>query len=265
MTASPFQDIYHGAVSVKPATPASQAMVAAMDPLLRKLLPEAEHPGDAEHVLGKEVMLQRVMPLRMKIRMWTGWNALVKQLLEEQGYDTEGVIFDTPHLRVAPIDVESGDGSGDAPAAHRDTWSAHSGAQVNWWIPLYDLPREAALPIFPAYFKAAVANSSSGFDYLEIKRRTLFQDTEGEVVTAPTTTEPFDMSNEQRFAMNAAETLVFSGSHLHGGARNLSNRTRFSVDFRTVRRPDHDAGIGVANVDSAAVGSSLIDFYKFAA
>ncbi len=56
--------------------------------------------------------------------------------------------------------------------------------------------------------------------------------------------------------------LIFSAAHLHSTVPNTTQRTRFSIDFRTVSLGDLEAGVGAANVDSSCTGTTLGDFLR---
>jgi hypothetical protein len=57
-------------------------------------------------------------------------------------------------------------------------------------------------------------------------------------------------------------TLVFSAAHLHSTVPNTTDKTRFSIDFRTVNIDDLIEGVGAPNVDSACTGTTLRDFLR---
>ena len=57
-------------------------------------------------------------------------------------------------------------------------------------------------------------------------------------------------------------TLIFSAAQLHSTVPNTTERTRFSIDFRTVNIDDLVSGDSARNVDSACTGTTLGDFVR---
>ncbi len=57
-------------------------------------------------------------------------------------------------------------------------------------------------------------------------------------------------------------TIVFSAAQLHSTVPNTTDRTRFSIDFRTVNLDDLAEGIGAPNIDSECTGTTLRDFVR---
>jgi hypothetical protein len=49
---------------------------------------------------------------------------------------------------------------------------------------------------------------------------------------------------------------------MHATVPNTSNRTRFSIDFRTVHLDDVVDGRGAPNIDSECTGTTLRDFLR---
>ena len=56
--------------------------------------------------------------------------------------------------------------------------------------------------------------------------------------------------------------ILFSGAQLHSTVPNVSGKTRFSIDFRTVNLDDVIAQRGAPNIDSKCTGTSLRYFLK---
>jgi len=131
-------------------------------------------------------------------------------------------------------------------------------------MPIYDLDQSASLVFYPDYWDRRVRNGSEEFDYQESvapataaavaadvaagKRRTYFAE------------EPVEGRGELRLVCAAGGLILFSSGHLHATAPNLSGRTRFSVDFRTVHIADLREDRGPKVVDAAGTGTSLTGF-----
>ena len=56
--------------------------------------------------------------------------------------------------------------------------------------------------------------------------------------------------------------LIFSAAQLHSTVPNTTDRTRFSIDFRTVNIDDLESGNAARNVDSECTGTTLGDFVR---
>jgi ectoine hydroxylase-related dioxygenase (phytanoyl-CoA dioxygenase family) len=56
--------------------------------------------------------------------------------------------------------------------------------------------------------------------------------------------------------------LIFSGNQLHSTVPNTSDRTRFSIDFRTVHIDDVAEHRGAPNIDSECTGTTMGDYLR---
>ena len=56
--------------------------------------------------------------------------------------------------------------------------------------------------------------------------------------------------------------MIFSGAQMHATVPNSTNRTRLSIDFRTIHLGDMLADRGAPNIDDASTGSSLGDYMR---
>jgi ectoine hydroxylase-related dioxygenase (phytanoyl-CoA dioxygenase family) len=61
-----------------------------------------------------------------------------------------------------------------------------------------------------------------------------------------------DTSSERRVVLEPGDLLCFSGAHLHASVPNVSERTRVSVELRTVNLDDFRSGRGAPNLDGRA-------------
>ncbi len=55
---------------------------------------------------------------------------------------------------------------------------------------------------------------------------------------------------------------MFSAAQLHSTVPNTTNRTRFSIDFRTVNVDDLEEGVAAPNIDSECTGTTLRDYLR---
>ena len=102
----------------------------------------------------------------------------------------------------------------------------------------------------PRYFDEPIKNSSSGYDYDEWNRT-------GRQQAAQQVTKETREAAEARGGARArrptsgssrrsAACSIFSAAQLHSTVPNTTDRTRFSIDFRTVNLDDLVEGVGRA-------------------
>jgi ectoine hydroxylase-related dioxygenase (phytanoyl-CoA dioxygenase family) len=175
----------------------------------------------------------------------------------------EETVFDAMRLRWnAPQAVF--DEAAVYSAMHRDTWFANPSCQINWWVPLFEVEPSQTFRFLPGYFRQPVENTSGEFDYDRWAREVGFSTEKSGISPAHYPTVTLPPSDDQAFgvAAQAGQILAFSAAHLHRTAHNQSPFTRFSIDFRTVHRPDHQAGLGAPNVDNASTGDASVDYFR---
>jgi hypothetical protein len=198
-------------------------------------------------------------------------DGLFREALHQVGVDPASTLWDRVRLRVVPSgaaeddvsDVRQGTGrfSSTLPL-HRDTWGSNLHAQCNWWAPLLPLAAGRTLNLYPAHFAVPLPNTSSAWDYGELKRRRR----RGEGYPQLAMLEVDALTGDQRAAMltdtapllvNPGDLVVFSGAHLHGSALNGTGVARMSTEVRTVNYADWAAGRGAVNIDGEAVGGQV--------
>jgi hypothetical protein len=132
---------------------------------------------------------------------------------------------------------------------HRDTWGSNVAQQTNWWATIRPLSAERTIAFYPSYWSRPIANTSADWDLDEIRarRRSGMRDEDIEIVPEPS--EPVDTSSELRMVIEPGDLLCFSGAHLHASVPNVSERTRVSVELRTVSLDDFVRGRGAPNLD----------------
>ena len=112
------------------------------------------------------------------------------------------------------------------------------------------------------YWGKKILNSSENFDYdlwKEKFRYTANKHIKTDTRNHPLALEEVDKSNEFRIDCSAGDLVVFSGCHLHGTIPNVTNKTRFSIDFRIISKDLFERNIGI-NIDSKSIGSTISDF-----
>jgi hypothetical protein len=190
---------------------------------------------------------------------------LIAELVADVGCDLERTYLDVPRMRIAPFGGFLTAGVAYQFPPHRDTWYSAPAAQLNWWLPLWDVTPESTMAFYPPYFDRPVDNTSDGFNYYRWNAvgrpqsaRHVTRDERGQ----PVPRGPLDLSSDLRFVVPTAGLVVFSGSQLHATVPNTTDRARFSIDFRTVDRGDLEAGRGAPNVDAHCTGTALRDFRR---
>jgi hypothetical protein len=222
-------------------------------------------PQTAQDHLDVSGFVQRVGPLKTRFTNDRRTKELIRDVLSAFGCDLEDTCFDVPRLRVVPHSGYLTSGVSYAYKAHRDIWYASPTAQLNWWMPVYPVTADRAMSFFPEYWTTAVPNSSAEFDYAEwcrVGRQLAVSQIGQDTRKHPLPAAPVSTASEFRIAGTKGDVILFSAAHLHATAANVSGRTRFSIDFRTVNLSDLTAGRGAPNVDSRAIGSTLGDFIR---
>jgi hypothetical protein len=255
-------EVYAGAIGVTSPTPACVAFAT----FAREMTEEAFgglDPELAQFELSVDEYATILSALKPRFIHHPESKRLLRQLLVERGCDPASTYFDVPRLRTSTSDGYLTTGIAYAWHPHRDTWYSAPLAQLNHWMPVYDVSADNAMAFHPEYFDRAVANDSAGYNYYEwnAKHRSAATANVGkETRPLPGPTEPVDLSSSTVLVTPVGGMLQFSGHHLHSSVPNTSGRTRFSIDFRTVNVADIRAGAGARNVDSFCTGSSIRDF-----
>ncbi len=245
-------------------TPSAAALVEHAKGFIKEAFPSTD-PQKAQYEMPVEQFIEKAGPLKSKFTNDLGTKEIIRSILAEHGCDLEKTYFDVPRLRVVTSDGFLTAGVGYAYKAHRDTWYSSPEAQLNWWLPVYDLAPGQTMSMYPGYWANTIKNSSNDFDYDEwcnVGRR--MATTQGSVDTRkhPLPQEEVQPATETRFVLRSGETLVFAAAHLHATAPNTSGQTRFSMDFRTVHLDDLTSHQGAPNIDNHAIGTTLRDFLR---
>ncbi|MEN3303695.1 hypothetical protein [Pseudonocardia sp.] len=190
----------------------------------------------------------------------------VRKVVEALGGDPEQIHADVPKLRTAFPQGGLSTGIAYAFQAHRDTWYGAPAAQINWWMPVWPVAENNVMEFFPRGFGAQVENNSGDYDYYVANAwRGRIKDFSGgkdmRVHPAPVNGIADD---EPRITVvpPVGGIMLFSGDQLHASLPNLSGRTRYSIDFRTVAVPDVHAKVGAPMADVACTGTALRDFVR---
>src|SRR3954468_17607215 len=160
----PRAQMYGGAINI--TSPSTVSIAFAM--FARELIGEAFGGRDpefaqfdlpaADHAAIIDVLKPRFIDHPESTRF-------VQQLLVDRGCDPETTYFDTPRLRTSTSDDYLENGISYAWHPHRDTWSSAPLAQLNHWMPVYDVTDDNAMAFHTESFNRAIANDSAAFDY----------------------------------------------------------------------------------------------------
>jgi len=259
--------VYAGELFHVGPTAASLALVDDVHQLLAREL----GPGDprlAQARLDEAAFFDAIKRIRRTLFVDPHFHRRVVDVVVACGFDPAEVAFDPVRLRVVSHDGHTNPRAAPIYYPHRDTWFALSQAVIAWWIAMHDVPEDETFAIYPEWFQRPIANSSDGFDYdaWAVDSRELkigWQDRDaGRVVHYSGTIGEFAPGPAVRLAARRGDNVVFSGSHLHQTLGHSAGHTRFSLDFRMVRLPDHDAGKGPPNVDNRSRGSATRDYLR---
>lgn len=257
-------ELYAGQIIVYSPRAASLALCR----LARDLVVEAfapHEPRDAQHYMKVEdfnAILAKVKPLFIH---HPEAKEHIRALFAELGCDLEHTYFDVPRLRT----MASGDymraGLAYQFHPHRDTWFSAPFAQVNWWMPVYDIQPENAMAFHPRYWSEAIRNSSNEYDYdrwNEEGRKMASQNIKTETRKQPRALDGIDPDPQIRLVCPVGGVVMFSAAQLHSTVDNTSGRTRFSIDFRVINQEDVRRGLGAPNIDSRCTGTTLGDYLR---
>jgi hypothetical protein len=261
--------LYSGTIFHLPANSTThQLVVDAWASIIEEL---GENPREAQFRMSEGQFFERIGRLRKAIYTGPHFHALIAQVLRCRGFDPARVACDPARLRV--ISHKGYENPAAAPIyyAHRDTWYAHSQSEITWWVPLHDVNPEETFVFYPDWFDRPVPNNSEAFDHETWTKhgsalRIGWQNPQhGRTHIYPGQVGVMETGREIGFAASAGDLVLFSGSHFHQTRKNATGRTRFSLDFRTVDREDHLAGVGAVNADNRSTGCSMIDYVQLLA
>jgi hypothetical protein len=262
------QALYDGTIFHLPPTSTSRALAARAVELLEHELGTEGPIREAQFRMRDADFFERIGRLRKKLYTEAKHHEAVREMVSECGFDAARVAFDPIRLRVVTHRGFENPLAAPIYYAHRDTWYAHSQAEITWWVPLHDVSEEETFVFYPDYFRAPVSNNSECFDYDQWTKhgsslRIGWQNPEhGAKHLYPGQVGTLDPGRVLSFSARAGEIVLFAGAHFHQTRYNTTGRTRFSIDFRTVDEDDHARGQGAPNVDNRSTGSALRDYVR---
>lgn len=190
--------------------------------------------------------------LQREVRTDAGMNQLFRAALEHVGVDPARSYWDSIFLRVVPPIEPEAERQVGRLGFHRDTWGSNVPQQTNWWTTIRPLSAERTIAFYPGYWSRPIANTSADWDLDEIRALRKSGKRDEDIAIVPEPSEPVDTSSELRLVIDPGDLLCFSGAHLHASVPNVSDRTRVSVELRTVNLDDFTRGRGAPNLDGRA-------------
>jgi hypothetical protein len=261
--------LYAGTIFHLPGDPATAQLVLEVSTLVEEEL--GEDPREAQFRMTDREFFDRIGRLRKAIYTGIRFHALIANVLRSRGFDPARVACDPARLRVISHKGHENPAAAPIYYAHRDTWYAHSQAEITWWVPLHDVTPAETFVFYPDWFDQPTPNNSEEFDHDNwTKQGTALRigwqsPDHGRTQTYPGQVGEFDPGREIGFEAQAGELVLFAGAHFHQTRKNATGRTRFSLDFRTVDLQDHAEGIGAPNADNRSTGCSVSDYLRLPA
>ncbi len=190
---------------------------------------------------------------------------LVCAVIEQAGFPPEQTYYDVPKPRTSFPQGHLNTGVAFAFPWHRDVWYAAPAQQINWWLPVFAVTSENAMSFDPASFDRVVDNNSERFDYYQ---HNAGRSNTAEQVTREVQARPAAIghraANDMIILPAPGSVLLFSGAQLHTTIPNVSGRSRYSLDFRTVDAVDLRGRKGAPMVDVRCTGTAIRDFHRVA-
>jgi hypothetical protein len=241
---------------------------AGLCEIAREMAEEAFAPHDppvAQDSMSAEEYARILADLKPRFIHDPRCKKRIAEMLSGLGCDLEKTYFDVPRLRTMAHGEFMKVGLALQFHPHRDTWFSAPYAQLNWWLPVYEIESDNSMAFHPRYFDTPVENSSSIYDYEEwtrTGRQQAAQQVKAETRRQPEALEELELDPQIRIVTPVGGVLVFSAAHLHSTVPNTTDRTRFSIDFRTVNLDDLLERRSAPNVDAACTGTTLGDFVR---
>ena len=244
--------LFSGEVLVFRRVPAMQTLIEYTDSLLKKHIGNID-PTRVQEYLNEVEYLERMGNAQKEFRTSREPKNLFFNVLAEVGVEHSTTYWDHFPLRAVPCRGTHKGGRCEWVDVHRDSWGSTINAQLNWWAPIYPLTAERTMAFYPDYWHRPLANDTDTWSIDEyIRQRNLLSDQERKVPysSVPLPKEAVDTSHICPVLVDPGDVICFASAHLHASVVNTSNRTRFSVEMRTVNTDTLRCGQGAPNVDN---------------
>lgn len=258
------QRLYAGQLFVISPRPSTVALCEFAKGMIQEAFGSID-PLQAQYHMSVEEYVAIVSPLKPKFIHHPETRTLLRELVADCGCDLDETYVDVPRLRMVTSHGYLTSGVGYAHHLHRDTWYSAPMAQLNWWLPIYDIESESSMAFHPAYWSKGVKNGSADFNYYEWNsqgRKNAAQHIKSDTRKQPKPEEPMELEPQIRVIVPPGGVILFSAAQMHSTVPNTSGRARYSIDFRTVNLADLRAGLSAPSVDSNPIGTSLRDFVR---
>lgn len=256
--------VHSGAICLHNGSVASRALCDFAKGMVSEAF-EGLDPEHAQEILSVDKFIEIIAPLKSRFTNSPKTKELLREYLISMGVDPKSTYFDVPRLRVVPHSDYLSSGVSYAYKAHRDIWYSSPAAQINWWLPVWDVTPERTMAFYPSYWDRAIQNTSGDFDYgewVKFGRPAATSQTTQDTRKHPLPMQSVSADDEFRYGAGSGDAIIFSACHLHATVPNTSSATRYSTDFRTINIDDLRGGRGGPNVDCRAKGSTLGDFLR---
>ncbi len=232
----------------------SQSMIELLEltkVLLAKYFGKLD-PVHAQQTLTKEQFLNAVSQAQLAFQQSNHMRQLFFNVLSECGVSLSQCYYDHFPLRVVPFKQQHAGIQRSAIGHHRDTWGSNIHCQQNWWAPIFNLTEERTIAFYPDYWEKPIANTTKTWCFEQYKKsRSLTKSGQNNIYpSAPVTTAKVDENNIVKVLLQPGEILNFSSAHLHASVPNSSNKTRYSIEMRTLNTADLRRKIQAPNVDN---------------
>ncbi len=254
--------LFRGDLIIYRGINAMQPLIEYSDALLKKSLNGLE-PTTAQLFLEPEDFLEKTGEVQTLFRNGQYAKDLFFAVLEECGLDLNSNYYDHFPMRIVPFDNTHNGAHRAAIGHHRDTWGSNLAAQINWWAPLYELEEERTIAFYPYYWSHPIGNNTDTWrfdEYLE-KRKLALAERRSAYPSAPSPTEAIDESGVVKVVVKPGDVLNFSSAHLHASVPNSTQKTRFSVEMRTINLYDLQSGREAPNVDNSGT-EAMYQWFK---
>lgn len=256
--------LYTGQLFAYTATPGATALITHARALSEEAFGDLD-PTTAQDHMEVEAYAALLSDLKPRFIHHPRSKETIQQMLGDLGCDLEQTYFDVPRMRTSTAHDYLTSGIAYAFHPHRDTWYSAPMAQVNWWLPIYAVEPDNIMAFHPRYWTQPVSNSSNEYNYYEwnaTSRKDASKHVKSDTRKQPKPLEEIDLDPQVRIVTPPGGVTIFSGAQLHSSVPNTTDKTRFSIDFRTVNLADLEAGRSAPNIDSACTGTSLRDFLR---
>jgi hypothetical protein len=267
---SPFDDkkrreeLYKGQLFVYSPTPSTHAFIEFAREMIQESFAGLD-PVTAQYHLKVEDYASILSKLKPAFIHHPRSKEYIRAILTERGCNPELTYFDVPRMRSSTSDDFLTSGIAYAFHPHRDTWYSAPMCQINWWLPIYEVEPGNVMAFHPHYYSNAVINSSSKYNYQEwneTSRLEAAKHIKTDTRIQPKPQENIVLDPQLRIVPPPGGMIVFSAAQMHSSVPNLTGKTRFSIDFRTVHLGDLKEMRGAINIDSACTGTTMLDYLQ---